>query len=337
MVRIFEVSSLRDRPVLVTGADGFIGSHLAERLLAEGASVRALCLYTSDGSHGWLDDLDPALAAGLDIRLGDVRDPEFVANLVQGVDTVFHLAALIAIPYSYMAPRSFVETNVLGTQNVLEAVRRHDVRRMVHTSTSEVYGTPDSLPITEAHPLKGQSPYSASKIAADKLCEAWACSFDTPVVVLRPFNTYGPRQSARAVIPTILGQLLAGVQILHLGSLAPRRDFTYVTDTVDGFVRAGTADLLPGEVVHLGTGVTVSIGDLVERAGQLLDVQPQVVVDEERVRPGRSEVMVLQSDPGRAVQRLGWQARIDLDNGLRLTAEWLRAHGDIRRVLQYQR
>jgi NAD dependent epimerase/dehydratase len=323
--------------VLVTGADGFIGSHLVERLLRDGVRVRALCMYTSNGSHGWLDELDPALLDGLDVRLGDIRDSDFVAQLVDGVDTVFHLAALIAIPYSYLAPRSFIDTNVVGTHNVLEAVRRHGVRRMVHTSTSEVYGTPDTLPITEAHPLRGQSPYSASKIAADKLCEAWACSFDTPVVVLRPFNTYGPRQSARAIIPTLLGQILAGVDPLHLGSLEPRRDFTYVGDTVDGFVRAGTTDLTPGEVVQLGTGDAVSIGELVERAGQLLDAHPRVEVEAGRVRPRHSEVMVLQSDPRRAAERLGWRPSVDLDAGLRITAEWLRGRIDPRRVAQFQR
>lgn len=331
------MNSLRDRPVLVTGADGFIGSHLVERLLVEGARVRALCLYTSNGSHGWLDEVDHELLGALDVRLGDIRDAEFVMQLVEDVEVVFHLAALIAIPYSYIAPRSFIDTNVVGTHNVLEAVRRGGVRRLLHTSTSEVYGTPETLPITESHPLRAQSPYSASKIAADKLCEAWACSFDTPVVVLRPFNTYGPRQSARAIMPTLLGQLLAGIDPVRLGSLEPRRDFTYVSDTVDGMVRAATADLEAGEVVQLGTGTAVSIAELVERAGRLLGVAPGVALEEQRVRPGHSEVMVLQSDPRRAAQRLGWRPTVDLDAGMRLTAEWLSGRLDRRRVAQFQR
>src|ERR671918_324274 len=249
--------------VLVTGADGFIGSHLVQRLLADGAKVRALCCYNSNGSRGWLDDLDvDGGNDGLETVLGDVRDAGMMRSLMDGVDIVFHLAALIAIPYSYQAPASFIETNVTGTLNVLEAVRQSGVERMIQTSTSEVYGTPREVPITETHPLCGRSPYAASKIAADQLCEAYARSYSTPVVILRPFNTYGPRQSARAVIPTILGQLLAGATEVRIGSLHPRRDFTYVSDTVDGFVRMALADLEPGTLVQLGTGRSVSIGEL---------------------------------------------------------------------------
>jgi UDP-glucose 4-epimerase len=256
---------------------------------------------------------------------------------VAGVDVVLHLAALIAIPYSYAAPRSYVDTNITGTLNVLEAVRHHDVPRLVNTSTSEVYGTPDTLPITETHPLRGQSPYSATKIAADKLCEAFALSFGTPVVTLRPFNTYGPRQSARAVIPTVLRQLLAGARELRLGSLAPQRDFTFVTDTCDGFLRAAGADLEPGTTVQLGTGSTCSIGEIVELCRQVTGSTAEVVTEEERVRPAGSEVEVLLSDPARAKELLGWTPTVSLEEGLRRTADWLRPRSDARTAARYQR
>jgi NAD dependent epimerase/dehydratase len=308
--------------VVVTGSDGFIGSHLVERLLDEGAQVRALCLYNSEGSLGWLDSLEPGRREEIDVRLGDIRDPGFVRDLVDGQELVLHLAALIAIPYSYVAPRSFVETNVLGTQNVLEAVRAAGCR-MINTSTSEVYGTPDEIPIRESHALKGQSPYSASKIAADKLCEAYALSFGTQVATLRPFNTFGPRQSLRAVIPTVLAQLLARADTIHLGSLGPRRDFTYVSDTVDGFIKAATHDLVPGEVVQLGTGTTVSIGELVELCQQVAGTSVDVTTDEERVRPAGSEVEVLLSDPSRAAERIEWTPTVDLEEGLRRVVAWL--------------
>jgi NAD dependent epimerase/dehydratase len=313
---------MQNTTILVTGADGFIGSHLVERLLNEGAQVRALCLYNSEGSLGWLDSLEPHQRDAIDVRLGDVRDPGFVRDLVDGQEVVLHLAALIAIPYSYVAPRSFVETNVLGTQNVLEAVRAAGCR-MISTSTSEVYGTPDQIPIRESHTLKGQSPYSASKIAADKLCEAYALSFGTRVATLRPFNTYGPRQSLRAVIPTVLAQLIAGAESLHLGSLTPRRDFTYVSDTVDGFVKAVTHHLEPGEVVQLGTGTAVSIGELVELCQKVVGTEVVVTTDDERVRPAASEVEVLLSDPSYAAERLSWSPTLTLERGLELTAEWL--------------
>jgi NAD dependent epimerase/dehydratase len=317
------VHTLRGQRVLVTGADGFIGSHVVQRLVEEGADVRALCLYTSQGTHGWLDELDADQRTAVDIRLGDVRDPGLVRDLVADRDLVLHLAALIAIPYSYVAPRSFVETNVLGTQNVLDAVRAADIR-MINTSTSEVYGTPDELPIRETHPLQGQSPYSASKIGADMLCESYARAFGTHVATLRPFNTYGPRQSLRAVIPTVLAQLLAGVERLHLGSLSPRRDFTFVSDTVDGFVRAATTGLDAGEIVQLGTGTTVSIGELVERCQSVVGTDAEVTTDEQRIRPAGSEVEVLLSDPSRAHQRIGWEPTIGLEEGLARTAAWLR-------------
>jgi UDP-glucose 4-epimerase len=310
--------------IAVTGADGFIGSHVAETLARQGASVRAMCVYNSNGSLGWLDSLEADVSAGIDARLGDVRDADFVAAFVKGADVVLHLAALIAIPYSYEAPRSYIETNVIGTTNVLEAVRRHDVPRMVNTSTSEVYGTPRTVPITESHALQAQSPYSATKIAADKLCEAWAASFQTPVVTLRPFNTYGPRQSRRAVIPTILAQLLAGATELRLGSLTPKRDFTFVSDTVAGFLAVATAQIpLDGSAIQLGTGDTVTIGELVRLAQSITGKDAEVVVDDARVRPDASEVLILQSDPSRARDLLGWRPTVSLEDGLRATAQWL--------------
>jgi NAD dependent epimerase/dehydratase len=316
------------RKVLVTGADGFIGSHLTEGLLAAGAEVRAFCFYNSAGSRGWLDELEPAGPRMPEIVFGDIRDGRLVEAACEGVEVVFHLAALVGIPYSYLAPESFLDTNVRGTMNVLEAVRRQGCARMVHTSTSEVYGTPDTLPITEQHPLKGQSPYSASKIAADKLCEAYATSFAVPVVVLRPFNTYGPRQSARAVLPTILAQLLSGRTTIRLGSLSPRRDLTYMSDTVAGFLAAGLCPGLEGETVQLGTGRAESVGDIVRIACEVCGVDAKVEEDPARVRPSQSEVMVLQSDPSRARQRLGWEAKVPLRDGVARTAAWIEANLD---------
>ncbi len=311
-------------PVLVTGADGFIGSHLAERLVAEGARVRAFCLYNSRGSAGWLEDAEPAVRTAMDIRLGDIRDARFVEAATDGIEVVLHLAALIAIPYSYTAPESFVDTNIRGTLNVLEAARRAGVRRLVQTSTSEVYGTPDELPIRETHALQAQSPYAASKVAADQLALAFGRSYDLPVVVLRPFNTYGPRQSERAVLPTMLRQLLAGRPEVRLGRLDPRRDLTFVADTVDGFVRAATAPEIDGRTIQLGTGRSESIGRLFELACQILGTGARAVVDPARLRPDASEVLVLESDPSLARELLGWEAHTSLEDGLRKTIEWLR-------------
>lgn len=324
--------------MLVTGADGFIGSHLVQRLVADGRRVRAMCLYNSMGSVGWLSELSDEERAGVAVEFADIRDAERVRDLVAGVEVVFHLAALIAIPYSYASPRSFVDTNVTGTLNVLEAARTGRVSRVVHTSTSEVYGTPETVPITEAHPLHGQSPYSASKIGADMLAEAWARSFDVPVTVLRPFNTYGPRQSARAVIPVVLGQMLAGADEIRLGALDPRRDFTYVTDTVDGFVRAAAAELTrPGEVVQLGTGRDVSIGELVELCRTVTGSTARIVQEDVRVRPPNSEVERLLSSSERARERLGWQPTVSLEDGLARTADWLRGRVDARSAAVYHR
>jgi NAD dependent epimerase/dehydratase len=315
--------SLAGRTVLVTGADGFIGSHLCERLCAEGALVRALCLYNPQGSWGWLDTASPEVRAALDVRLGDIRDARFVEAATSGVEVVFHLAALISIPYSYVAPASYIETNVTGTLNVLEAGRRAGVRRIIQTSTSEVYGTPKDLPIRETHPLCAQSPYAATKVAADQLALSFQRSFATPVVVLRPFNTYGPRQSTRAVLPTILTQLLRGQRQIALGRLDPRRDMTYVADTVDGFVRAALQPGIEGETIQLGTGQTISIGELFTACCEAVGQQAEVKPDPQRMRPADSEVEVLLSDPSLAATRLGWRPRTDLLAGLRLTADWL--------------
>ena len=329
--------SLKGRQVLVTGADGFIGSHLAERLVAEGAKVRALCIYNSLGTSGWIDTVPEATRAEMEIVLGDIRDVELVRQLLDGVECVFHLAALIAIPYSYQAPRSFVETNVLGTLNVLEAARTHHTPMVINTSTSEVYGTPQTTPITEDHRLFAQSPYAATKVAADQLTQSFALSFGLRALNLRPFNTYGPRQSLRAVIPTVLAQMLAGAETIRLGSLHPQRDFTYVSDTVDGYVKAATTSWDPGDTIHLGTGRTVSVGDLVEVCAEVTGTSPRVVVDEERVRPSGSEVQVLLSDPSRADQQLGWTPQVDLREGLARTAEWIRSHGMPRHADRYHR
>lgn len=331
------MNSLDNAPVLVTGADGFIGSHLTQRLISEGAHVRALCLYTSQGTAGWLDTLPIEDRERIDVRLGDVRDAGLMRDLVEDRQLVFHLAALIAIPYSYLAPRSFVDTNIVGTLNVLEAARSTGAR-VINTSTSEVYGTPDTLPIRETHPLKGQSPYSASKIGADKMCEAYARSFGVDVATLRPFNTYGPRQSLRAIIPTVLAQLLAGAERIHLGALSPRRDFTFVTDTVHGFIQAALADLEPGETVQLGTGTTVSIGELVGLCQDVVGTPAEVITEEQRIRPEGSEVEVLLSDPTYARERLGWTPTVSLEQGLRQTADWLSQRSfDRDAVVRYHR
>jgi NAD dependent epimerase/dehydratase len=333
--------SLAGKSVLVTGSDGFIGSNLVERLVADGARVRAFCQYNSNGSTGWLDEsaaFKVAVREGrAEVVLGDIRDPEHVMASAEGADVVLHLAALIAIPFSYVAPRSYVETNVIGTLNVLEAVRRHGIPRMVNTSTSEVYGTPESVPITESHPLRGQSPYSATKISADKMCESYALSFETPVLTLRPFNTFGPRQSTRAVIPTVLSQLLAGATQLRLGDLTPKRDFTFVSDTADGFVRAALADVAPGTTIQLGTGRTVSVGEVVELCKKVTGNDAEVVTESARIRPEASEVQILLSDPSRANEVLGWAPTVSLEDGLAATAEWLRPRVDPETAGRYHR
>lgn len=317
------MTELGGRQVLVTGAGGFIGSHLVERLLADGAQVRAFVHYNGRGVWGHLDGL---VHPALEFFPGDISDPMAVARAVTGCDTVFHLAALIAIPYSYVAPYSYVQANVVGTLNVLEAARGAGVRRVVHTSTSETYGTARYVPIDEAHPLQGQSPYSASKIGADKLAESYHLSFGLPVATLRPFNTYGPRQSARAVIPTVICQLLAGRQTLHLGSLTPVRDFNFVDDTVAGFVALARTDGVEGEVVNVGSGLGVTIGETVSMIQELLGTSAQVITDSVRVRPEASEVMRLVCCNDKARRLMGWQPRTDLRDGLQRTIDYIRGH-----------
>lgn len=331
------IAGLTGQRVFVTGADGFIGSHVVELLVEAGADVTAMCIYNSNGSLGWLDSGESEAFGHFKSVLGDIRDPELLRSVIPGHDVVLHLAALIAIPYSYLAPRSFVETNVMGTLNVLEACRACDVGRIVNTSTSEVYGTPDEVPITESHALKGQSPYSASKIGADKLAESYALSFELPVVTLRPFNTYGPRQSARAVIPTVIGQLLAGADDLRLGSTTPQRDFTYVRDTALGFLRIATADIEPGATIQLGTGSTYSIGEVVATCQEIVGSNATISVDPERVRPAGSEVEILLSDPTKAMEQLGWKAETSLREGLEQVVEWIRDRGPSVSALEYQR
>lgn len=315
----------RGRKTLVTGAGGFIGSHLAERLVEAGAQVRALVHYNALGTRGWLE-VSP-LAGEMEIMAGDIADSDSVRQAVNGADTVFHLAALIAIPYSYQAPRAYVRANVEGSLNVFQAARETAVRRVVHTSTSEVYGTARYTPIDEAHPLQGQSPYSASKIGADKLAEAFSRSFNLPVAILRPFNTFGPRQSARAVIPTIVTQCLAG-GIVQLGSLHPTRDLNFVANTVDGYLLAGEVSAAVGQTIHLGSGREISIGDLARLIGRLAGGEVRIETDARRVRPENSEVDRLVADPARAREILGWSPRISLEDGLQATVEWIRANLD---------
>ena len=312
--------------VLVTGADGFIGSHLCERLAAEGARVRAFVLYNSLGRWGWLDGLEGALKDAFEIFPGDIRDPGRVAEAVEGCAVVFHLASLIAIPYSYHAPDSYVQTNVGGALNVLNACRRAGVERLVHTSTSEVYGTARYVPIDEAHPLQGQSPYSASKIGADVLAESFHRSFGLPVATIRPFNTYGPRQSDRAVIPTIIAQLLSGAQELRLGALSPTRDFNFVQDTVAGFLAVAASNAAVGRVINIGSGREVSIGELAELLMKVVGRQVPVGCEESRLRPDKSEVNRLLCDNRLAREIVGWQPAYTLERGLEETVAWMRAH-----------
>jgi NAD dependent epimerase/dehydratase len=320
--------------VLVTGAGGFIGGHLVARLVREGARVRALCRYNSRNERGTLDWLDPELVSDTEVVLGDLRDIESVQKATDGVDTVFHLGAQIAIPYSFVNPRDFFETNVLGTLNVAQAALRAGVRRVIHTSTSEVYGSARTVPITEEHPLEPQSPYAASKVAADKLMDAWHRTYELPVTVLRAFNTYGPHQSARAVIPTIASQALAGGAI-QLGSLHPRRDLTFVADTVSGFLATAESERAIGATLQLGTGVDVSVGEIVELVGSILGRRLDVELDPARVRPAQSEVERLISDPARATELTGWRPEHDLRDGLTRTIEWIEANTSRYRVDHY--
>ncbi|UFS69346.1 SDR family NAD(P)-dependent oxidoreductase [Geomonas sp. RF6] len=321
--------------VLVTGAGGFIGSHLVERLVREGGKVRAFVRYNSRGDAGMLRLLDSQVRREVETVAGDLRDSDAVRKAVQGCRVVFHLGALIAIPYSYLHPREVVDTNVIGTLNVLEACRDSGVERMVHTSTSEVYGTARYAPIDEKHPLQGQSPYSASKIAADKLCESFHAAFSLPVATLRPFNTFGPRQSGRAVIPTITSQLLSGGE-LRLGNLTPTRDYTFVSDTVDGFVRIARCDAAVGRAVNVGSGAEISIGGLAEKLAGIVGREVDVVLDRQRVRPAESEVNRLLANNALALELFGWQPRVSLDEGLNKVVDWVRDNLGNYRVGQYE-
>jgi dTDP-glucose 4,6-dehydratase len=308
---------LRSRKILVTGADGFIGSHLTEELVRQGHDVRAFVLYNSFNSLGWLDHADPRVLANLEVFAGDVRDPHGVRRAMQGCGVVLHLAALIAIPYSYHSPDTYVDTNIKGTLNVVQAARELGVERVVHTSTSEVYGTARFVPITEEHPLSGQSPYAASKIGADQIALSFHASFDTPVAVIRPFNTYGPRQSARAVIPTIITQIAKGQRTLKLGSLHPTRDFTFIQDTVRGFIAVAAADAAVGEVINIGSNHETAVGEVAALIGTLMGADVRIETDDVRVRPQKSEVGRLRADNAKARQLLGWEPQYGGASGFR--------------------
>lgn len=312
--------------VLVTGADGFIGSHLVELLVKSGHEVRAMALYNSFDQRGWLDDIAPEVLESVDIVLGDVRDSHSVLTAMRGVDAVCHLAALIGIPYSYVAPESYLDTNIRGTLNVLQAARQLDLKRVLHTSTSEVYGTAQFVPITESHPLMGQSPYSASKIAADQMAWSYWCSFEVPVTIVRPFNTYGPRQSTRAVIPTIIAQVAAGNRNITLGKTSTTRDFNFVEDTALGFLRALQSEPSIGQTINLGSGFEISIADIVAEIGDLMGHELTVSQETERVRPEKSEVMRLVADNSLAQQVLEWEPKYagaeGLRQGLEKTVSW---------------
>lgn len=317
---------MKYKKVLVTGADGFIGSHLTEALLNKGYEVRPFVYYNSFNSWGWLDTLAPEVKNNLDVFAGDIRDPYGVKTAMQGCDAVLHLAALIAIPYSYHSPETYIDTNIKGTLNVLQAARELGVKKIVQTSTSEVYGTARFVPITEEHPLQGQSPYSASKIGADQLALSFYTSFQLPVAVIRPFNTYGPRQSARAVIPTIITQIAKGQRQIKLGSLHPTRDFNYVADTVNGFIAVLESDSSVGEVINIGSNYEISIGETAGLIAEVMGKEIEIVTDEIRLRPKKSEVERLWADNSKAERLLDWQplysGREGFKKGLALTADW---------------
>jgi NAD dependent epimerase/dehydratase len=317
---------LKEKKILVTGAGGFIGSHLTEELIKLGANIRAFVHYNSRNEWGLLELLPNEIKNEIDVFSGDIQDNIAVRKAVKDVDVVFHLAALIGIPYSYTAPESYINTNVKGTLNVMQACLDEGVEKVVHTSTSEVYGTAKYVPIDEKHPLQGQSPYSASKIGADKIAESYFLSFNLPVATIRPFNTYGPRQSARAVIPTIISQGLSS-GIIKLGSLTPIRDLNYVKDTVDGFIKVAESSKSIGEVINIGNGKGVTIGELAEKITTLID-KPNLKIscDENRIRPEKSEVMELICDNSKAKKLLGWEPKHSLDEGLRETINWIKEH-----------
>ena len=314
------------KKVLITGADGFIGSHLVEQSLNKGLNVKAFCLYNSTGSYGWLDSLDSEILNNIEIVLGDIRDPISVREAMKDCELVFHLASLISIPYSYIAASSYIDTNVKGTLNVLQAAKDLEISKIIHTSTSETYGTAKFVPITELHPLSAQSPYAASKIAADQLAISFWKSFQTPVVILRPFNTYGPRQSTRAVIPTIIGQILDGKKNLNLGSLSPTRDFNFVTDTCLAFLSVADSNEILGEVVNSASNFEVSIGETADLIAQLMNVDIEIAADDKRKRPEASEVFRLYGDNSKLRELTNWEpeylGKKGFLKGLQKTIDW---------------
>lgn len=314
--------------VLVTGADGFIGSHLTEELVKKGYDVRAFAYYNSFNTWGWLDTLPKDIMDHIEVFTGDIRDPNGVRTAMQGTEEVFHLAALIAIPFSYHSPDSYVDTNIKGTLNVLQAARDLDVRKIMVTSTSEVYGTAQYVPIDEKHPYQGQSPYSATKIGADRLAESFYRSFELPVAIVRPFNTFGPRQSARAVIPTIITQLLAGKTEIKLGSLTPTRDFNYVKDTAAGFIAIAESDKTVGEEINIATGQEISIGDLAKEIISQINPSAKIVCDEDRLRPDKSEVNRLLGDNTKIKALTDWKQKYTFSEGIAETIEWLKGNLD---------
>lgn len=314
------------KKVLITGADGFIGSHLTERLLEEGYAVKAFTYYNSFNTWGWLDTLPKDKQKEIEIFSGDIRDPNGVREAMKGMEEVFHLAALIAIPFSYHSPDSYVDTNIKGTLNVLQAARELDTKRILVTSTSEVYGTAQYVPIDEKHPYQGQSPYSATKIGADRLAESFYCSFNMPVTIVRPFNTYGPRQSARAIIPTIITQLLAGKEEIKLGALTPTRDFNYVKDTANGFIEIAKSQATIGEEINIATMQEISMGDLAYEIIKQINPNASIVCDEERLRPEKSEVNRLLGDNTKIKNLTKWQPKYKLNQGIEETIEWMKGH-----------
>lgn len=332
------VKEIGGKTAFVTGADGFIGSHLVEQLVRDGVKVRALVYYNSWNEVGWLKDIDKKLLNEIEIYHGDIRDAERIRKGVAGCEYVFHLSSLIAIPYSYEAPRSYVETNVNGVMNVLEACRNSDsLTRLVHVSTSEVYGSAQIVPIPESHPLVGQSPYSATKIAADKMVESYFLSFGLPVVTARPFNTFGPRQTARAVIPTVASQLIAGVKELKLGSLSPTRDFNFVSDTANGMIELSVCEAANGRVVNIGSGEEWSISETVDILCEIVGARPEIISDESRIRPAKSEVNRLIADNSLIKKITPWTRQVDFKQGLEKTVRWITKNIEYFDVEKYAR
>ena len=320
--------NLKGKKVLVTGAEGFIGSHLTERLVELGADVTALVQYNSFNNWGWIDTFDKNVLDSIKVETGDIRELDGMNRIIKGQEVVMHLAALIAIPYSYLSPMAYVRTNVEGTTNVLEACRTHDVQKIVHTSTSETYGTALYVPIDEKHPMQGQSPYSASKIGADKMAESFYKSFNMPIATIRPFNTYGPRQSARAVIPTIISQILAGKKEIKLGSITPTRDFNYVKDTAEAFVKIAESDNTIGEVINAGSNYEISIGDTVKKIIDIIGHDVKILCDDQRLRPEKSEVNRLWADNTKIKELTGWTPKYSIDRGLEETVKWIKDNMD---------